>query len=135
MPHADVTQFLDQLRLVLSHLPESIPLSPGNGWYNFLRYEPDLEKIKLYGTTEAALNNSLEITFVPNGRRSDDTPCKFEFAEHGPGLVAVVNALTSELSIVPNSAILKKWVDDLLLKRPNSLKSWHCARARGDLCQ
>ena len=114
MPYADVTQSLDQLHLVLSHLPESIPLSAGNGWYNFLYYEPDLEKVELYGMTEAALNNSLEITFAPNGRRSDDAPCKFEFSERGLGLVTIVNALASKLSIVPNSAILKKWVDDLL---------------------
>ncbi|KAF8450400.1 hypothetical protein L210DRAFT_3756004 [Boletus edulis BED1] len=114
-PAVDITHSLNRLRAALSCLPESIPLSPENGQYNFQHYAPDPEKVELYDTTEAALvNNTLEITFAPNGRRGDDAPCKFEFMERGPGLVAVVDALKSELIIAPTSSILHKWVEDLL---------------------
>lgn len=112
---ARVIESLNRLRMSLVHLPTSIPLSPKNPQYNFQHYTPDPEKVELYGTTEAALNNTLEIVFAPHGRRSrNDAPCPFEFTERGPGLTAVVDALAHELSIDPCSAILQKWVDDLL---------------------
>ncbi|KAG6371131.1 hypothetical protein JVT61DRAFT_9894 [Boletus reticuloceps] len=110
-----VTSTLDHLRTVLSHLPDSIPLANKNTpRYDFQFYQPDQEKVKLYGTTEAALNNVLKVTFAPNGRRGDDTPYRFDLLEQGPGLVAIVDALDCELSRSPGSAILCKWLDDLL---------------------
>ena len=111
-----ITRSLNHLRTLLSHLPESLPSpeSPDRAKYNFQYYVPDPEKVKLYGTTEAALNNTLEITFAPNGRKGNDAPCQFQFTEHGPGLVAVADAIEKELGVAPNSAILGKWVEDLL---------------------
>ncbi|KAI9567454.1 hypothetical protein HD554DRAFT_2107320 [Boletus coccyginus] len=100
---ASVTPRLDHLRLVLSHLPDSIPLAENSAQrYDFRFYEPDPEKVELYGITEAALDNALEVTFTPNSRSlGDDAPCRFEFLERGPGLVAVVDALERELHKTP----------------------------------
>jgi hypothetical protein len=111
-----ITRSLNHLRTLLSHLPESLPLSesPDRAKYNFQYYIPDPKKVELYGTTEAALNNALEITFAPNGRKGNDAPCRFQFAEHSPGLVAVADAIETELGVTPSSAILRKWVEDLL---------------------
>ncbi|KAH0826815.1 hypothetical protein J3R83DRAFT_5241, partial [Lanmaoa asiatica] len=76
---ASADQPLNPLRTALSHLPDPIPL--GNEQYCFQHYVPDPEKVELYGTTKAALNNVLEATFAPNGRGNDDAPCRFEFVE------------------------------------------------------
>ncbi|KAG1737383.1 hypothetical protein EDB19DRAFT_1717515 [Suillus lakei] len=57
---------LSHLRTALVQLPNSISL--GNSKYNFEHYAPDPEKVKLYGSTEAALNNALEVTFAPRGQ-------------------------------------------------------------------
>ncbi|KAG1792383.1 hypothetical protein EV424DRAFT_1286026, partial [Suillus variegatus] len=54
---------LSHLRKALAQLPHSIPL--GNSKYNFEHYAPDPERVELYGSTEAALNNVLEVTFAP----------------------------------------------------------------------
>ena len=104
------------IKLGWCRLPESLPLSKSSDGakYNFQYYIPDPEKVELYGTTKAALNNALEVTFAPNGRKGNDAPCRFEFTEHGPGLTAVVDALKTELGKVPGSAMLGKWVEDLL---------------------
>ncbi|KIK33072.1 hypothetical protein CY34DRAFT_813851, partial [Suillus luteus UH-Slu-Lm8-n1] len=102
---------LSHLRTVLAQLPDSIPL--GNSKYNFEYYAPDPDKVELYGSTEAALNNALEVTFAPRGRKDESAPCPFEFQERGPGLVAIVDVLTTALNEFPNSALLQKWVGDL----------------------
>lgn len=106
-----VDTILDKLETALSHLPDNIPL--GNQRYNFEHFSPDPEKIDLYGTSEAAVNQELEVTFAPKGRRDDSAPCPFEFEERGPGLVAVVKVLRDVLHEYPNSAILQKWMKDL----------------------
>ncbi|KAG2754086.1 hypothetical protein P692DRAFT_20721415, partial [Suillus brevipes Sb2] len=93
------------LETALSHIPDNIPL--GNQRYNFEHFS-DPEKIELYGTSEAAVNQELEVTFAPKGRRDDSAPCPFEFEERGPGLVAVVKVLRDVLHEYPNSAILQK---------------------------
>ncbi|KAG1721055.1 hypothetical protein EDB19DRAFT_1611950, partial [Suillus lakei] len=54
---------LERLKTALSHLPDNIPL--GNQRYNFEHFSPDPEKIELYGTSEAAVNHELEVTFAP----------------------------------------------------------------------
>ncbi|KAG0700976.1 hypothetical protein DFH29DRAFT_1069907 [Suillus ampliporus] len=84
---------LSHLRTALAQLPHSIPL--GNSKYNFEHYAPDPERVELYGSTEAALNNVLEVTFAPRGRKDESAPCPFEFQERGPGLVAVVDVPSS----------------------------------------
>ncbi|KAG2107137.1 uncharacterized protein F5147DRAFT_653379 [Suillus discolor] len=60
---------LSHLRKALAQLPHSIPL--GNSKYNFEHYAPDPERVELYGSTEAALNNVLEVTFAPRGRKDE----------------------------------------------------------------
>ncbi|KAG2148761.1 hypothetical protein DEU56DRAFT_753012, partial [Suillus clintonianus] len=87
---------LNHLRTALTQLPHSIPL--GNSKYNFEHYVPDPDRVELYGSTEAALNNVLEVTFAPRGRKDESALCPFEFEEHGP---------------CPNSALLQKWLRDL----------------------
>ncbi|KAG2066722.1 hypothetical protein BDR04DRAFT_985042, partial [Suillus decipiens] len=54
---------LSHLRTALEQLPDSIPL--GNSKYHFEYYAPDPGKVELYGSTEAMLNNVLEVTFAP----------------------------------------------------------------------
>jgi len=103
---------LSHLRTALAQLPDSIPL--GNSKYNFEHYATDPDKVELYGSTEAALNNALEVTFAPRGRKDESAPCSFEFQERGPGLVAVVNVLAAALDQFPNSALLQKWVSNNL---------------------
>ncbi|KAG1764574.1 hypothetical protein EV702DRAFT_1204953 [Suillus placidus] len=82
--------WLSHLQTALTHLPHSIPL--GNS--NFEHYAPDPERVELYGSTEAALNNALEVTCAP-------------------GLIAVVDVLMAALNEFPNSTLLQKWVRDL----------------------
>ncbi|KAG1780802.1 hypothetical protein EV702DRAFT_1193624 [Suillus placidus] len=60
---------LKHLQTVLTHLPDCIPL--GNSKYHFENFAPDPEKVELYGSTEAALNNVLEVTFAPRGRMDE----------------------------------------------------------------
>ncbi|KAG1804362.1 hypothetical protein EV424DRAFT_1432172 [Suillus variegatus] len=102
---------LKHLRAVLTHLPDCIPL--GNSRYHFENFAPDPEKVELYGSAEAALNNVLEVTFAPKGRKDESAPCPFEFQERGPGLIAVVDVLTATLQEFPESALLQKWAKDL----------------------
>jgi hypothetical protein len=76
--------------MLLFHLPDcKLPL--GNQRYNFEHFSPPPDKIELYGTSEAAINHELEVTFAPKGQRGDAAPCPFGFEECGPGLVAVIN--------------------------------------------
>ncbi|KAG2071439.1 hypothetical protein BDR04DRAFT_1117642 [Suillus decipiens] len=89
---------LSHLQTALEQLPDSIPL--GNSKYNFEYYAPDPDKVELYGSTEAALNNVLEVTFA--------------LGEQGPGLVAVVDVIMAALNEFPNSMLLQKWGPILL---------------------
>lgn len=107
----DQLKQLKHLHTTLTHLPNTIPL--GDERYNFVSWVPDPEDIELYGTSEAALNHALEVTFAPQGRKDESAPCPFELVEQGPGLVAVVDALTQAVRENPMSAVLEKWVNDL----------------------
>ena len=80
---ANADAALERLRTLLSHLPDSIPL--GNSKYNFERFAPDPEKVELYGTSEAAINHELEVTFAPKGRKDESVPYPFQFEVRGPG--------------------------------------------------
>ncbi|OJA09530.1 hypothetical protein AZE42_06998 [Rhizopogon vesiculosus] len=102
---------LQRLRTALTHLPDCIPLD--NSKYQFEHFTPDPEKVEEYGSAEAAVNNALEVTFAPKGRKNESAPCPFEFQGRGPGLVAVVDVLVSVLQENPQSALLHKWTDNL----------------------
>jgi len=103
---------LQRLQSALTHLPDCIPL--GNSKYHFEHFVPDPEKVEEYGSAEAAVNNALEVTFAPQGRKDESAPCPFEFQECGPGLITVVDVLAITLQEYPQSALLHKWTDDLL---------------------
>jgi hypothetical protein len=109
MNSLELSEALKQLRLLLAQLPDTIPFS--DDIYNFTNFSPDPEKVELYGSNEAAVNNALEITFAKSGRNPG--PCPFRLEEQGPGLVAVVGVLETYLIEFPQSAILHKWVADL----------------------
>jgi len=104
-------KLLKQLRMALTHLPSSIPRKEAR--YHFKGWAPHPEDIEMYGSTESALNHALEVTFAPGGQKGEMAPCPFEFEEQGPGLVAMVDALTMELHKAPMSAVLQKWAEDL----------------------
>lgn len=62
---------------------------PGNSKSHFGSFAQSSEKVELYGSTEAALNNALEVAFAEGAAKSlQCAPCPFEFQERGPGLVA-----------------------------------------------
>jgi hypothetical protein len=109
MSSRELSEALKQLRILLAHLPDIIPFS--DDVYSFTNFSPDPEKVDLYGTNEAAVNNALEITFAKYGR--DPGPCPFQLEAQGPGLVAVVGVLETYLIESPQSALLNKWVVDL----------------------
>ena len=100
---------LENLQNLLQNLPDTIPTSAM--LYNFLGYTPDLEKLELYGSEEAVLNQALEVAFAPQGRKPGE--CPFILLEKGGGLVAVVDVLRKYIAKYPDSAILQKWVEDL----------------------
>jgi hypothetical protein len=109
MDHFEADRALDRLQILLNNLP--IPLPTSFAMYDFIYFSPDPEAVELYGSEEAALNNVLEATFAPKGRKVG--PCPFELLEKGPGLVAVVEVLRDVLTKCPTSAIMAKWVEDL----------------------
>ncbi|KAH7904147.1 hypothetical protein BJ138DRAFT_976740, partial [Hygrophoropsis aurantiaca] len=100
---------LTVLRTLLSELPDTLPL--GDTFYQFRGYVPDPEKVEMYGSREAAFNQTLEVTFAPKGR--SDGLCPFLLQERGPGLVAVVDILQDILNEFPESVLLHKWITDL----------------------
>lgn len=70
-----------------ANIPDSIFL--GNSKNHFGSFAQSSEKIELYGSTEAALNNALEVAFAEGAAKSlQCASCPFEFQERGPGLVA-----------------------------------------------
>ncbi|KAG2068378.1 hypothetical protein BDR04DRAFT_1103344 [Suillus decipiens] len=79
---------LSHLRSALEQLSDIIPL--GNSEYNFEYHAPDPDKVELYGSTEVALNNVLEVTFAPGGRKDESPTCPRTRAS----LVAVVDVTT-----------------------------------------
>ena len=57
---------LQHLRVLLQQLPDTVPSS--SMLYNFNNFTPDLDKVELYGTVEAAVNQTLEVTFAVSSR-------------------------------------------------------------------
>jgi hypothetical protein len=113
----DVEAKLSSLASLLLSLPETIPNN--SRYYRFENFALTQDDIEDYGD-EGALNHALEITFAPQGRHNGPIVLK----EQGPGLSAVVPILKEYLRRYPASAILLKWVDDLI----------EAARRSGGVC-
>jgi hypothetical protein len=105
---AELAKKLTELRQELTHLPDSLP--DGSTFYSFENFAWDLEKEEEYGSVESAVNHAFEITFCPLGRKSGPIILKGQ----GPGLVAVVDILEQHTKAYPQSAILQKWILDLI---------------------
>ena len=105
----NISHDLQYLRHLLSNLPDTVL---HGDIYDFRNFEPDPQLVELYGTNEAAVNNVLEVTFAPRGRV--DGPSPFPILEQGPGLVAIVDVLQRFITEFPQSAIMKKWLEDFL---------------------
>jgi hypothetical protein len=99
---------LIKLRHYLMHLPTSLPNTSNT--YTFQTFTWDPEKAEDFGGIDAAVNHALEIAFCPQGRKRGSIVLK----ERGPGLVAVVDVLAMHIKNFPNSAVLQKWVFDLI---------------------
>ncbi|KAH7918558.1 hypothetical protein BV22DRAFT_1041698 [Leucogyrophana mollusca] len=101
-------ELLSTLQFYLSNLPATLPVpggfTPGYGFDFFGLDDDDVADIG----EEGALNRALEVAF---GTRKNGP---IVFTERGPGLEGVVGTLEEHLEKSPNSAILKKWVDDLI---------------------
>lgn len=105
---SEVDNELRKLRTLLQDLPRALP--HGNQRYNFDHFSPDPEKTEDFGGEDCAVNHALEITFCPGGRRNG--PILLQ--EQGPGLVAIVNVLHKYIHAYPSSAVLQKWIFDLM---------------------
>ena len=107
----DVSHDLQYLRHLLSNLPNTVPCC-NTSLYDFCNFEPDPQLVELYGTNKAAVNNVLKVTFAPQGWT--DGPSAFLPLDQGPGLVAIVDVLCRSICEFLQSAILKKWLEDLV---------------------
>ncbi|KAI0027166.1 ribonuclease H-like domain-containing protein [Vararia minispora EC-137] len=99
---------LSTLRRLISTLPSSLLL----GLYAFEYWSPNPDLLDRFGDAESVFNHDLEVAFAPKGRSSG--ACPFEIMGRGPGLMAVVEIFSCFLSVDSPSAIIEKWVDDLL---------------------
>lgn len=95
---------LDRLTILLSTLPETL-LAPIPSRYNFTDFVLTHKDITDYGL-EGAVNHELEIRF---GTRLHG----LKLCERGERLEAVVNVFQYYLDKLPDSVLLKKWVDDV----------------------
>ncbi|KAF8594606.1 hypothetical protein BDV93DRAFT_565233 [Ceratobasidium sp. AG-I] len=93
---------LQQLNHLLNGLPSKLPCPPITS-YSFSLDEEDLEDLGVEGATNQALENTL-------GLRANGLVLQ----ERGAGLLAVVDILAAELLKCPHSAILEKWINDLI---------------------
>lgn len=103
----ELDERLTTLNSLLIGLPDSIPASDSR--YNFTGYAPSEDDKGLYGE-EGALNHDLEVIFCPQSCQNGP----IELTERGLGLRAVVGVLREFLKRFPASAILQKWVADLI---------------------
>jgi hypothetical protein len=106
--HGELYEKVQTLRLYLTSLPQSLPLSskatPKNDFRNF---SPDADWIEDIGE-EGAVNRELEIRL---GSRSMGP---VTLSEHGPGLTALADVLEKYLVKYPESVILEKWLVDMI---------------------
>ncbi|KAF8131224.1 hypothetical protein EV363DRAFT_1399018 [Boletus edulis] len=103
------TELLHLLRLYLENLPERhLPycsLAESNYRFHVFAIDPEWEEdIGM----EGAANRELEVRL---GSRAKGP---IVLTERGPGLSSIVDVLAKYLTKFPSSAILKKWVSDLI---------------------
>jgi hypothetical protein len=105
---AEIKDRLKTLKTLLLDLPDSVP--DGGQHYDFVHFVPDPDKVEDFGREDCAVNHALDITFCPQGRQDGPIILK----EKGPGLVSVVDVLDHWTQAYPTSAVLQKWVFDLI---------------------
>lgn len=116
---------LQRLRLLLEHLPKTLPEATPSSLYSFTGFEPDSADVENYGSVAAAINRTLEVRFGFKSRSEGDGIIRIP--ERGPPVCAVVDVL-KRLDVEarkerrerqPQSsddrpdAIFEKWVHDL----------------------
>jgi len=94
---------LQNLRILLTHLPEELPDMGEDSQYPFVNFQIDLAILKR--TKAQALCQFLSATFIDDGNIYID--------ERGANVCAVVDVLTEYLNRYPDNADLKKWVSTL----------------------
>ncbi|KAI0069879.1 hypothetical protein K474DRAFT_1713828 [Panus rudis PR-1116 ss-1] len=105
----EIERELSKLAALLRGIPKTaVPC--GRQHYAFENFRVSPEDAEEYGSEEAALNCTLEVTFCPGGRKAGPPVLR----EQGPGLVAVTNVLRHYIREFPTSVILQKWVFDLI---------------------
>ncbi|KAH7313222.1 ribonuclease H-like domain-containing protein [Rhizoctonia solani] len=92
-----VSSHLDELRDLLSNLPENIPQSEG-ACYPFLGYKPDPKWVETTGSRQGAPNRVLEHTFGSRHERISTGQSPVKFLYQGPDLLALVDVLQSYLT-------------------------------------
>jgi hypothetical protein len=103
---------LDELRILLMNLPDSVPEAGLIPEYPFgnNKYELDADWIYDTGSEAGALNRDLEIIFKD---RSDTAGSRvIKFHEKGPSLTGVVDAIKSYA--LDGGEVLGKWLKDLI---------------------
>jgi hypothetical protein len=100
---------LAQLHLYLNNLSRSIPCpAPGSSQYRFETFAPDPEWVTDIGE-EGAVNRELEV------RLGSRAVGPVVLKERGPGITALPVALERYLTKYPDSVLLRKWLEDLLV--------------------
>ncbi|KAF9237835.1 hypothetical protein BU15DRAFT_15441, partial [Melanogaster broomeanus] len=108
---------LHKLQVYLECLPNSLPFrqeAESVYAFNFFGFSDSDEAD--YGL-EGAINRQFEVRL---GHRRDG-PVRFK--ERGPGLSAIIAVLGNYLTQHPESVIMKKWLDDLILSAEQAFKN------------
>jgi hypothetical protein len=99
---------LEQLHHYLVNLPTGLPLpDQGKSQYSFESFALDTDWVEDVGE-EGAINRELEIHL---GSRAKGP---IQLVERGPGICALHDVLRDSLGKYPTSAILKKWLSDVV---------------------
>lgn len=98
---------INKLRLYLTHLPATLPCQPSDSEKNFNSFAPDAEWLAEVGL-EGAVNRQLEVAL---GSRANGP---IQLKERGPGVVALADVLEQYLEKFPGSAVLEKWLADII---------------------
>lgn len=97
---------LQNLRILLTHLPEELPDVGEDSQYPFVNFQIDPAILKrTNGDIAQALCQTLWATFMDDGLICID--------ERGAGICGVVDVLADYLNWYPDNADLKNWVSKL----------------------